>query len=41
VEFVDFVRADMKFDNLEQLKQQIYKDKEIVIAGLTRNLFVK
>jgi len=32
VEFIDFVRGDVKFDSMEQLRQQIYKDKETILA---------
>lgn len=30
VEFIDFVRSDEKFDNIEQLVEQIYRDKNEV-----------
>ena len=34
VEFVDFIRDDVKFDSLEELKEQIYRDKEKVLSVL-------
>ena len=34
VEFIDYVRGDVKFDTIELLKQQIYRDKELVIKTL-------
>ncbi|MGI6048475.1 MAG: bifunctional riboflavin kinase/FAD synthetase [Petrimonas sp.] len=30
VEFIDFIRGDKKFDNIQQLVEQIYRDKENV-----------
>jgi riboflavin kinase/FMN adenylyltransferase len=34
VEFIDFIRGDVKFENMNELAQQIKNDKEIVIAIL-------
>ena len=34
VEFVDFIRDDVKFDSLEELKEQIYRDKGKVLSVL-------
>jgi len=34
VEFIDFIRADRKFDTLEELVVQIHKDKSLVLARL-------
>lgn len=36
IEFVDFIRGDIKFDTLEQLKEQIHRDKDKVMAILKR-----
>ena len=36
VEFIDFIRADMKFDSMEVLVGQIYRDKENVKKRLNR-----
>lgn len=36
VEFVDFIRAEMKFDGLESLKNQIEKDCEVAREMLTK-----
>ena len=36
VEFIDFVRGNVKFDTIEQLKEQIHKDKEIVKQRLSK-----
>lgn len=36
VEFIDFIRGDMKFDNLKLLKQQIHRDKEAVMRILKK-----
>lgn len=36
VEFIDFIRADQKFDTLEELVAQIYKDKSQVLSRLKR-----
>jgi riboflavin kinase/FMN adenylyltransferase len=35
VEFIDFVRDDMKFDSLDLLKKQIHKDKDAVMLRLS------
>lgn len=34
VEFVDFIRGDRKFDAMEELVEQIHKDKSMVIDRL-------
>lgn len=36
VEFIDFIRADMKFDSMDALVQQIHTDKENVKKRLNR-----
>ncbi|MDO5523641.1 MAG: bifunctional riboflavin kinase/FAD synthetase [Bacteroidia bacterium] len=38
VEFIDFIRGDEKFDTLQQLVDQIYKDKESVMKRLNTGL---
>jgi len=34
VEFIDFIRADQKFDSMDELAAQIHKDKSLVLARL-------
>jgi FAD synthase len=34
VEFIDFIRADRKFDDMEELAAQIHKDKLWVLERL-------
>jgi riboflavin kinase/FMN adenylyltransferase len=36
VEFIDFIRADMKFENTKKLVQQIHQDKETVLTRLKK-----
>lgn len=36
VEFIDFIRADMKFDSMDALVRQIHKDKDSVKKRLNR-----
>jgi len=37
IEFLQYIRADMKFDSLEQLTDQISRDKEITLDILKQH----